>query len=276
MITNYAVEFGVFAVVLILCARRDSAEPELLSRPRRMLWTMLAISLVTVSVLRSDTSGVNDFGFRGVLVVQFALLVMAAPLIHDLFTQQTQRISWARMALLFTLIFGAAGTAYELTEYRVYAPLVDAGLKGRDESWLGARGLGERTYWIRQGFQQLNHMLPGNAVVQYDPVREEVKLANLYSERQAAMGERNCSTGYGGDVQACRDAYPAFFSTYNGVLAMRTRSIDTFCDQYHINVLVADDIDPVWKDPGSWVWTRPALVANQYLRAVPCGHASNR
>jgi len=54
---------------------------------------------------------------------------------------------------------------------------------------------------------------------------------------------------------------------------VRTWSLDTFCDDFHVNVLVAVDTDPVWDDLSSWVWTRPSLLTNPSMRALPCGTA---
>ena len=70
---------------------------------------------------------------------------------------------------------------------------------------------------------------------------------------------------------ACRKVFPTFASVFNSPSAARKLNLDNFCDEFHINVLVATDIDPVWQDPGSWVWLRPNLVANPSLRAVSCG-----
>jgi hypothetical protein len=65
--------------------------------------------------------------------------------------------------------------------------------------------------------------------------------------------------------------FPILATVFNSPSAARKLNLDDFCDQFHINVLVATDIDPVWQDRESWVWVRPNLVANQSMRAVSCG-----
>jgi hypothetical protein len=275
LLITYFLEFGFFAVVVILALRRDLTAPGPLSRPRRMFWTMFAICLLAMTVLRSDTTGVNDLGFRGMLVVQFVLLILAAPLLYNLSRQDAaeapHRVSLARLSLLFTLLLGVAGTAYQLIALRAYAPLADAGRVERDEVFLGTKGFAERTYWLRVGFTQLDKLTPSTALVQYDPVREEVTMAHLYSTRQTVMGDRECASAFGGDLENCTKALPSVFMVFNGAEAMKTRNLDAFCDEFHVNVLVVDDVDPVWKYPGSWVWDRPTLIANPSFRAIPCG-----
>ena len=51
-----------------------------------MMWTMFIVCLVAMSFLRSSISGGNDLGFRGILVVQFVLLIWAAPVVRELFS----------------------------------------------------------------------------------------------------------------------------------------------------------------------------------------------
>jgi hypothetical protein len=110
--------------------------------------------------------------------------------------------------------------------------------------------------------------------VQYNPVREEVLISHLYSTRQAAMGDASCGSAFGGDVEKCKNALPYFATVFNAPDNVRTWDLDRFCDDFQVNVLVAMDSDPVWGDPASWVWTRPSLLANPSMRAIPCGSAS--
>jgi len=280
LIIVYVLEFGFFAVVLELCWRRDVQNRSSLSRQRRMMWTVFIVCLLAMSYLRSSTNGGNDLGFRGILVAQFVLLIWAAPVVHELFSPgggtALAKVGGRRIRfwLAFTLVLGLAGSAYQVVALRIYAPLADAGVLGpRISLFLGPRGLkfGERTYWMREGLTQLNRVTPSTAFIQYNPVRDEVTMIHLFSARQAVVGDAFCATDFGGDRDACRKVFPTFASVFNSPSAARKLNLDNFCDEFHINVLVATDIDPVWQDPGSWVWLRPNLVANPSLRAVSCG-----
>jgi hypothetical protein len=276
----YVLEFGFFALIMVLNLRRDRPNPAPLSRQRRMAWMMFVVCLLTMSIIKSDSTSQNDLGYRGMLVVQFVLLIWAAPLVHDAFFANSAGASaglgtpWIRNSVLCTLVLGVAGTAYQLVALRVYAPLADAGQWARAETFLGAPGFAERTYWMREGFSRLDELTSSNASVQYNPVRDEVLIAHLYSTRQAIMGDALCGSAFGGEPQNCRKAFPRIASAFNSPDAARRLNLDRFCDDFGVNVMVATDVDPVWKDKRSWVWVRPAFVANPSMRAIACGTAS--
>jgi hypothetical protein len=280
LLIAYFLEFGFFFLVIVLCLRRELRNPAPVSRQRRMAWVMFVVCLLTLSILKSDSTGANDLGFRGMLVVQFVLLILAAPLVNDVFfrnnaaAQARPCAPWIKASLLFTLVLGVAGTAYQLVALRCYAPLADAGKLERSELFLGSPGFGERTYWLRDAFTGLSRLTPINASLQYNPVRDETLIAHLYSTRQAVMGDSSCGSAFGGDVQNCRQAFPYIASVFNAPDAVRNWNLDSFCDQFQVNVLVATDADPVWQDPSSWVWVRPSLLANPEVRAIPCGATS--
>jgi len=242
------------------------------------MWMMFVVCLLTMSVLQSDSSGSNDLGFRGMLVVQFVLVLWAAPVVYDVFFRSRGVVAtdlggrrWIKAALVLTLLLGVVGTACQLLALRFYPLLADAGKITRSESFLGSTGFAERTYWLRQGFDQLNALTPSKAVVQYNPAGSETVMAHLYSTRQAAMGDPECGSPFGGDLRKCKQMYPYVAAVFNSPEAIRNWSLERLCDEFHINVLVATDADPAWRDRYGWVWIKPALSTNPALRAVPCG-----
>ena len=280
LLVVYVLEFGFFGLIMVLALRRDRRDPGPLSRQRQMAWTMFGTCLLMLSFVQSDSSGANDLGFRGMLVVQFVLLIWSAPIVHDVFFRSEAAAraefgaAWIKPALIFTLVLGVAGTFYQLVALRFYAPLADAGRLTRSERFLGAQGFGERTYWMRQGFSELDAKTPLRSTVQYNPVRDEVVIAHLYSTRQAAMGDESCESAFGGDAEKCRKVFPYFAAIFNDPTLARSSNLDAFCSDFQVDILVATDADPAWNDPDSWVWTRPTLLANPAMRAVPCGIAS--
>jgi hypothetical protein len=277
----YALEFGFFALVVPLYLRRERHRPAGFVRQRHMAWMMLAVCLLTLSVLQSNTSGFNDLGWRGMLVVQFVLLLWAAPLVDEVFFRRPPaagtglQARWVKISLVWTLALGLAGTALQLALLRAYAPLADSGKIVRAEGFLGAPRFGERTYWLRAGFSQLDKLTNPGTSVQYNPIRDEVLIAHLYSTRQAVMGDEHCGSAFGGNAERCRQDLPLFVTVFNGPDAVRGWNLDRFCADFHVNVLVATDADPVWHDRFSWVWMRPALVSNPGMRAIPCGVGSH-
>lgn len=276
----YVLEFGFFFLIMALSLRRDTRSWASLPRQRRMGWMMFFVCLLTMSVVQSDSTGSNDLGFRGMLIVQFILLIWSAPILHDVFCgndaapQPGRAAPWIKASLIFTLLVGVAGTAYQVVALRCYAIVADAGKIQRSEDFLGSPGFGERTYWMREGFSRLTRSTLSTAYVQYNPVGDEVLIAHLYSTRQAVMGDSNCASAFGGDLVKCKQAFPNVVAVFNSPDTVRNWNLDGFCDTYRVNVLVATDTDPVWQDRTSWVWTRPSLLANPSLRAIPCGLAT--
>jgi hypothetical protein len=110
-----------------------------------------------------------------------------------------------------------------------------------------------------------------SAVVQYNPATADLNLFHLYADRQAAVGDDSCHAAFGGDLEKCKQAYGYINAAFNSPATVREWNMDRFCDAFQINVLIASDTDPIWKDARSWVWTRPPLFANDTLRTFACG-----
>jgi hypothetical protein len=273
----YVLEFGFFGLVMVLCLRREWRNRIPRNRQGSMAWMMFVICLLTVSFLKSQSTSQNDLGFRGMLVVQFVLLIWSAPILYDIFfasdpaARSGLGAPWVRFALLCTLVVGVAGTAWELFALRAYMPLADAGIVERQERVLGSKGFAARTYWMREGYSRLDRLTTPGTSLQYNPVREEVMISQLNAPRQVVMGDAFCVSAFGGDVEKCRKAFPTVAKIFNDPEAVRSWGIDKTCSDFHINLLVATDADPVWKDSTSWVWNRPTLLSNPAVRAVPCG-----
>jgi hypothetical protein len=270
----YFLEFGVYFLVGWCCLRREMRNHWKIPRRQHAAWVMFSISLLIVSEVASNSTGVNDLGFRGMLVVQFVLLLWAAPIISELFMPAGRSrlgLAW-KIALSVSLLIGAMGTLTQLALLRFYEPIVDAGKSQRTEEWMGpSPNLGRHTFRIRQSIEQLKRETPHSSVLQYNPRGADVFLFHLYSDRQTAAGDDSCGATFGGDPQKCEQAIPYIDAAFNSPNAARTWNMDQFCNAYQINLLVATNADPVWKDTGSWVWTRSPLLANDTLRAFQCG-----
>jgi len=277
LVIVYVFEFGFFFLIAALSFRRDARNWGSLSTQRRMAWTMFAVCLLTMSTMQSDATKTNDLGFRGMLVVQFVLLLWAVPVVHEVFFRRDAAApaSGSAMLVKLTLVvmigLGVAGTAFQLVALRSYAPMADVGKLARSENFLGSTGFGERTYLLREGFSRLDRFTLPGASVQYNPASYEVIMNHLYSTRQAAVGDEDCGTAFGGDILRCRKAYPYVNAVFNSPDTVRDWNLDRFCDDFFVNVLVATDTDPIWQDPNSWVWTRPSLLSNSAMRATSCG-----
>jgi hypothetical protein len=270
----YFFEFGVFFLVAWYCLWREMRSGWDIPLRQRAAWVMYSVSLLVVSVVASNSTGVNDLGFRGMLVVQFVLLVWAAPVISELFLPKGQSrlgLAW-KIALSVSLLVGAIGTLSQLGILRFYEPIVDAGKSRRTEEWMGpSPDLGKHTFRMRQSIERLKRETPHSSVLQYNPRGADLFLFHLYADRQAAAGDDSCGSTFGGDPEKCEQACRYIDAAFNIPNATHRWNMDRFCDMYQINLLVATNSDPVWKDGESWVWTRSPLLANDTMRAFRCG-----
>ncbi len=229
----------------------------------------------------------NDLGFRGILPAQFILLLWGALLVERLWleesrTAMTESVSLSRMGrglLLATLLLGALGSAYQVAMLRAFPILRDHGIL-RNQNQFGQPPSGEigaDSYWIRSAYQELDRRLPANALVQYNPDTIALRQMLLYDRFQSvdAFGS-DCGTPFGGSLAQCHSVQAALAPLYEvqSGSALRMEQLDAVCESLSIDVLVAQASDPVWQSKESWVWTRKPLVANSYVRAIPCGARS--
>ncbi len=275
----YFIELGFFFCVAVLRFRHELGSTPLTDQ-RRAAWVLFTTCLLIVTTMQSEASGNNDLGFRGILPVQFVLLLWAAPLVHDLFCRHRLAASSPRIGavtkavLAGTLLLGLLGTGFQLVLLRWYAPLVDAGGFQQTEGFLGKpQNVGRRTYLLRDGLAQLDKVTTPAFVLQYSVFSMNYFFLQLYATRQVAAAGEDCGTTFGGDFEKCQQARPYLRAAFQSPEHIRNWDMDRFCDAYHVNVLVATDADPVWRDRDSWVWSRKAVVANDSLRAIPCGTA---
>lgn len=268
----YFLEFGFFALVAWLTWRRQREGTQAMGLRSRLLWVMFVVPLLAMSFLSSDTTGFNDLGFRGMLVVQFVLLLWAVPVAGELYGLCRNALGrWTRRALRVALLLGLAATAWQLIALRVYEPLAAAGVVDRAETLFGSGGYPERALSQRRAGEAVAQTAPADALVQYNPVREEARITQLYSSRQAVAGDANCNAAFGGDYAACRAVFPQIAAIFNDRAAMRSREVDAVCDKFRISYLLATDADPVWGDGKGWVWRRSTLFAGSHSRLLPCG-----
>lgn len=277
----YAIEFGFFLLVGILRFKSELRGPLRLTLNQRAAWCILGVSLLVGTFLHSGVIVSNDLGMRSVLPAQFILLLWAASLLANQFAESASPANSSRRAIRIlittTLAFGILGTVAELFILRAYAPLADSETIERSEDFMPAvPHMGERTYALRTGYGQLNAMLAPGAIIQPNPIATSYLPLLLYSNHQAAAHGRDCGVGFGGDPLQCEKIIVPLANLYLTQHPIRGSDVDALCNALSINVLVATDADQVWHDANGWVWQRNALVANPYMRAIPCGRLASR
>jgi hypothetical protein len=150
---------------------------------------------------------------------------------------------------------------------RMFPILIDrAAIRG--ESWVDTdRQFGKRTFALRSAYAILSQ-LPSSAVLQSNPNNKDSLLNLLYSGHDTAAGGEECGTPFGGDPGVCATRVQklgGLFTLPDG------SSLDATCQEYGINAVVVEDVDGVWREPSSWIWSRHPVVANDYVRAFRCG-----
>jgi hypothetical protein len=279
LVLVYIVEFGFFLIAGVVRFRRILSARWPPARQERAAWVMLGTALVVTSFLRSAVISNNDLGMRSALVVQFVLLLWAVPLVNDFLTRHSwstfgfKRRTGLKYLTAATLGLGIIATVYQLSMLRLYAVLADTGKITRTESFMPASpGGGERTYGLRDGYEQLERLIPADAVVQHNPTAEAFAAVLLYSQHQTAATGPDCGTAFGGDPSRCRQVVASLANAFGVQEPGANVNIDQMCDLLSINVLVASERDQAWQDNRSWVWNRQSIVVNKYLRAIPCGN----
>jgi hypothetical protein len=212
----------------------------------------------------------NDFGVRSFMFAQFFLLIWGAELLDGRLISRLK--SRRRVLVLFVLMIGALGTVYEAFKIRFY-PLQSDNTSTFLYTWLTAdRKLGERTFALRWFYEKLKTMTPKNAVYQHNPgLVLQDNFHGMYADRRLAAEGMGCGTVFGGDDSLCRDRIDDIAGLFNGKKQFDGAEIQSACRRLSIDVLVAQDTDPVWKDSNSWVWKLHPMLANDFGRAFACG-----
>jgi hypothetical protein len=260
---NYFLELGVFFAAALLWWKKHRKSGKPLTSAESATWLMIAASVTICTFLRSSVIGNNDLGWRGFLIAQFGLLLLAVDVLSELREQRKF------MAILFLL--GAAGSAYEIGINRLYAPLADKGVVPIF-SWLASdRHAGERNYANREAGEWATAATTPTAIVQFNPIlAEQNTSALLYSERPTLAAYGNCIATFGGDPALCAPVIDALSRAFPRSGETAATDLDGVCHNLPIDLIAASDTDPEWSDRHSWVWTQTPAFENAYVRVFRC------
>jgi hypothetical protein len=269
---NYFLELGFFFAAGRLWWNR---RPRPLSRAQLAAVIMLATSLLISSFLRSSVTWANDLGWRGILIAQFVLVLWAV----DVITGATGPLDVPVRRLLGVLgLLGMTGVVYDLALLRFYPVLADRGVLSTLQWMAPDRHLGERNYAQREAYEWLARNSAPHARMQFNPdVNIQDTPAYLYAERQIVADDDRCrAANVGGDPAMCAPILAILHQLYPAPGQPAPAAIADTCRSLPIDVLVAKDTDPAWRDPRSWVWQEKPLFANRMVRLFACGPAAHR
>jgi len=279
---NYFLEFGLYFVVGCLGVRRIRRN----GLRNQAEWAAVALgtaSLLLCTFTKSSVIAANDIGWRSPLVVQFILLLWAAEIwdegVLGFGPSRTRKSDKPLRAVPWlvttTIVLGVMGSCYELCLQRTYPIFSD--LYGfRKPDWLSSdQQLGRRTFELRRAYEEIQRILPPNAVVQSAPAAVGGNLqAALYSGRQMVADVEDCGTVFGGSKQFCDDVIlPHLKLLFDDRQPVTPELVSNTCHEFSITVLLFKDTDPVWKNKSSWIWTAKPLLSNDFVRVIECPNA---
>jgi hypothetical protein len=235
--------------------------------------------------------GTNDLGAHAGLALRLVLIVWAAPMMANAWRTLRSgctlapRGRWVVRLTLAAIIIGLGGQLWQITLDRIYLPLVAHGLVNsrlfdKSDPFLA----------IRNASDAAAAAVPPDAILQSNPEGLWRTVFMLYTDRQMAAGNEGCEVAFGGSLQLCRtEVIPALHGIYGGSglrydflspmekmeppadpAQMSAANFAATCTKLHLSALLAARADPVWGVPGSWVWTEPALYADDSVRVIPC------
>jgi hypothetical protein len=169
-------------------------------------------------------------------------------------------------------LLGVAGTLYEVSMLRLF-PIISDRFPIPRYAFLGMdRNLGKRNYALRQVYEKLKKVLPGDAVVQHNPNTDPGDLPyGLYADRQAAAETAQCGVVFGGDTKLCNGIVSQLNELFQPLGAIPANEVDSACRRLSIDALIVKDTDKVWADKDGWVWKKEPYIANDYARVFLCG-----
>ncbi len=277
---NYFLEFGFFFIVGCLAVRRIWRRG-LRTQAEWAAAALAVVSLLICTFVKSTVIKNNDLGWRSALLVQFILLLGAAEMWNKGIlgfgrTRTSESIAKRTVVprlVAAALVLGASGSCYELCMQRIF-PVLEDSTSVQMYSWMSNdRQLGRRTFELRRSYQQINRTFPIDDVVQADPNFGIGDLpAEMYSGRQMVADVGNCGTTFGGSKKFCNDVIlPRLKPLFEDGDPITFADAEQTCREFSITALLFKDTDPVWKDKSSWIWNRPALISNDFVRVIPCG-----
>jgi len=266
---NYFLELGFFLAAALVWWKRYRASRQVLTRAEAATALMISTSVVICTFLRSSVIGNNDLGWRGFLIAQFGLLLLAVDVVSDWGTEAGRD---RRVFLTVLLVLGAAGSVYEIAINRFYPLLADRGTVAT-VSWLAPdRQAGKRNYAVREAAEWAAGAAPGDAIIQFNPhTASQNTSAYLYAGRQMLAADDNCLSTFGGDPALCPASITELNRIYPRAGQTAESALDGVCRNLPIDLIGATDTDPAWSDRRSWVWQQRPAFANGYVRLFRCG-----
>ncbi len=250
---NYFLEFGVFACGAFAYWKWRLRRSSRLSLDELFLLVMAVVSLVVCTFLRSAIIN-NDLGWRGMMFVQFALLLWCVPVVHSLLSNAGRNVirlqPAASAVLLVFLALGFLGTGYDLVMLRTGGP----------------RPFTAENLAMRSAYKWIQLTTPEDAIVQHNSAVQRHPWHGLYGQRQVIFSDYDHGTVLFG--AAPRSAEPTLLLVKR-LFHTKDLPLDqalSICSKYDIDYLVVASSDPCWNAPFHWSSQIEPIHENAYVR----------
>ena len=293
-------EFGFFLVPLGIRITRDLRRLRAhtpFTDGERLLWTIFLGAAIPALFLSSDpTQGVNDLGRHAGLILRFVVIVWSTPICWEFLERLRARQPlsphhpWIARFALILLTLGLATQLWQIVMDRGFLLLFHYTRRNPEMPFAKDDNLAGRYFDLHEGLTRVGSHLPPNAVVQSNPGSRYQMIVMLYSDHPFAAADTSCETAFGGDLRLCRpivaqlqrlfggpsDIQPAPLGPYITVTAPDAAQTTTpaaflvACRDLHLAALVAQNSDPAWSLPTSWVWREQPAFATSTVRIIPC------
>lgn len=261
---NYLAGFGLFLVSGIVwwqCRRRGLLR---FSSQDKLSIAFLCFSLLLCTFIRSFPT--NDFGWRGLLPVQFILLFWSAELIERYRNSSIRASLRFLIGTMLTLgVLGVATTLLDVLMLRSYTMLVDSGSAMPYNIAFDER-TGERHGALREAYAWIRKNSAPDAVIEQNPNVEQTLALGLYSERQAVLFGPPGAI-FGGDQAELERTFQETSLLFIGA---DSNTKNFLCDRYRLNYIIVQEQDPVWQNPWSYVWTDTPVFSSRLVRVFQC------
>jgi hypothetical protein len=255
---NYFMEFGFYALAALMWGR-DARRRRWQIETEEKFGVAFAASSLVIATFAKAVLSLNDLGFRGILPAQFFLLLCAVRMLHQAgvespFRMLDYRPAMARV-LLVCAIFGCMTTAWDWVGTRA----------GRLADNRITHSQPRLRYQLRLAYEFLRDTLPQSAITQHNPdVKKPHLPSGIYGERQVVA-----SDWWQGPLLAIEPK--AYERTARSIARIfkphaSVKEVKELALEYSISALVVDVLDPVWHDPGSWIWQMKPDFAQDSVR----------
>ena len=289
----FLMELTFYVFVLWYQAKADFFGPKPPTERALMLWILfIGFALPGLFLSSEPVQGINDLERHCGLALRLVLITWAAPMFANVWLRLREHEAkpnpLGRLVLTLTavmIVIGLGGQLWQITMDRLYYPLI---LKGKIESKVQF-GRGAPFLQIRRANDAVAANFPANAIVQDNQDGAYQSLFLLYGNRQFAAGDEGCEAAFGGNLDVCKEqVVKPLHKLFGGMVHMRHYEPDetlpeppdpanmtrahfaATCENLHLSALMASTDDWAWHIPSSWVWTEPAIYADDATRVIPC------